>query len=381
MKWNKPTIKLLKQDSSTTSFSLSGHWNYELPKSLLRELKKSLKTIRGNVCIYFEEDFVLDFSGGRVLVDWATLLEQKNHKIIFYYENKHSYVENILKILKDTPVDEPTHETTITKNIWLAHLDTFKILQNYLNGVLHFLSFVGECLYTLFSTLIHPLSIRIRATLFHIQESLIKAVPITALAAFLIGIVIAYQGALQLQQFGASFLIVEMASMLTLRELGPIITAIIVAGRSASSFSAEIGVMKLTQEVSAMKTLGFNPVTFLVLPRIIALCFILPLVIFIADLFGIAGAMMICNLQLNISNEQFIQRFSEMVELRHFIVGMIKAPFFGLIIAIIGCYRGFVISSDTRSVGKYTTKSVVESIFCVIAFDAICSVIFTQLGY
>lgn len=381
VKWNKPNIRLLKEEDNIAFFCLSGHWNYEIPHSVLVSLQKLQKSLRGNITLTFDDDFLLDFSGGQVIVDWSTALE-KNCKVSFYFKDTHPHIKEILKILKETPLDTSTDsQHTITENVWLAHLDAFKILYNYYNGILHFLSFVGECLFALMFTFIHPAQIRIKATLFHIQESLIKAVPITALAAFLIGIVIAYQGSLQLQQFGASILIVEMSSMLTLRELGPIITAIIIAGRSASSFSAEIGVMKLTQEISAMQTLGFSPISFLVLPRIIALCCVLPLVIFIADLFGIAGAMMISHLQLSISNEQFIQRFLEMVEMRHFIVGIVKAPFFGLIIAIIGCYRGFVISSDTRSVGKYTTKSVVESIFCVIAFDALCSVIFTQIGY
>ena len=169
--------------------------------------------------------------------------------------------------------------------------------------------------------------------------------------------------------------------MLTLREMAPIITAIIIAGRSASAFSAEIGMMRATQEIDAMNVMGFNPINFLVLPRVIALCVALPLVVFIADIFGLVGAMLVSSIQLGISSEQFVERFLQMVGIRHFWIGFLKAPFFGLIIALIGCYHGFIVAKDTRSIGIHTTKSVVESIFCVIAFDALCSVIFTQIGW
>lgn len=236
-------------------------------------------------------------------------------------------------------------------------------------------------IYRLLVGFINPATIRLKALFFQVQEALIKAIPIVSLACFLIGIVVAYQGSLQLAQFGASILIVEMSSMLTLREMAPIITAIIIAGRSASAFSAEIGMMRATQEIDAMNVMGFNPINFLVLPRVIALCVALPLVVFIADIFGLVGAMLVSSMQLGISSEQFVERFLQMVEMRHFWIGFLKAPFFGLIIALIGCYHGFIVAKDTRSIGIHTTKSVVESIFCVIAFDALCSVIFTQIGW
>lgn len=164
-------------------------------------------------------------------------------------------------------------------------------------------------LYNLLLGFINPTNIRLKALFFQVQEALIKAIPIVSLACFLIGIVIAYQGSLQLEQFGASILIVEMSSMLTLREMAPIITAIIIAGRSASAFSAEIGMMRATQEIDAMNVMGFNPISFLVLPRVIALCAALPLVVFIADMFGLVGAMLVSQMQLGISSEQFIERF------------------------------------------------------------------------
>ena len=138
--------------------------------------------------------------------------------------------------------------------------------------------------------------------------------------------------------------------------------------------------MKATQEIDAMVVMGFNPITFLVLPRMIALCLIFPLVVFIADIFSLFGSMFISQLLLGISTEEFMERFLQMVEMRHFVAGLIKAPFYGAIISLIGCYHGFIVAKDTRSIGEHTTKSVVQSIFCVIIFDALCSIVFMQIG-
>ena len=167
--------------------------------------------------------------------------------------------------------------------------------------------------------------------------------------------------------------------MLTLREVAPLIAAIVVAGRSASSFTAQIGAMKLTEEIDAMKTMGFEPFNFLVLPRIIAMVLCVPVIIFIADGISILGQMIICQTILDISFSDYLNRFREMVELRHFAVGMIKAPFFGAVIAIIGCMRGFGVSQNAQSLGAMTTVSVVNAIFWVIALDAFFAIIFMWL--
>ena len=171
-----------------------------------------------------------------------------------------------------------------------------------------------------------------------------------------------------------------MVSISMIRELAPMITAIVVAGRSASSFTAEIGTMKITDEIDAMKTMGFEPSIFLVMPRVIALMISLPLIVFLADILGIIGGMVVANIQLDITYTIFIERIYTEVEVRHFFIGIAKAPIFGFIIAIIGCYRGFQVTGSTDSIGKYTTISVVNAIFWVIALNAIFSVLFTQIG-
>ena len=243
-----------------------------------------------------------------------------------------------------------------------------------------FFSFTGELMHSISGALINPFSIRLRALLYHIENSGAGAIPIILLTSFLIGVVIAYQGATQLEKFGANIFIVEMVTISAVRELAPLLTAIVVAGRSASAYTAQIGVMKITDEVDAMRSMGFSPWDFLVLPRLFALMISLPLLVFFADVISVFGGMVIASTRLDISFVEFIDRIKETVALKHLIIGFVKAPIFGMIIAMIGCFRGFQIDSSTESVGKYTTVSVVNAIFWVIAVDAIISVLLTELG-
>lgn len=243
-----------------------------------------------------------------------------------------------------------------------------------------FSSFIGELSHFVLKAFLNPLSIRIKATLYHIENSGAGAIPIIFLTSFLIGIVIAYQGATQLEKFGANIFIVEMVTISAVRELAPLLTAIVVAGRSSSAYTAQIGVMKITDEVDAMRSMGFSPWDFLVLPRLFALIISLPLLVFFADIISTFGGMVIASTKLGVSFEEFVDRIQETVALKHFIIGLVKAPIFGAIIATIGCFRGFQIDSSTESVGKYTTISVVNAIFWVIAVDALISVLLTELG-
>jgi phospholipid/cholesterol/gamma-HCH transport system permease protein len=195
-----------------------------------------------------------------------------------------------------------------------------------------------------------------------------------------VGVVIAYQGAVQLEKFGANIFIVEMICITMFREIAPLVTAIVIAGRSASSYTAEIGAMKITDEIDAMRTMDFEPTLFLVLPRIFALVIALPLLVFFADIIGIFGGMVIAYVDLDITFAEFVNRMGQEVPVKHLLIGVFKSIFFGVAIAIIGCYRGFQVQNNTTSIGKFTTISVVNAIFVVIALNAIFSVILTQIG-
>lgn len=254
-----------------------------------------------------------------------------------------------------------------------------KTYQNYLI-FLSFMSFLGELFAHKIHYLISPKNIRFKEIAFEINESAIKAFGIVALTSFLIGLVIAYQSAFQLKLYGANIFIVDMLGISVLRELSPLITAIVIAGRSGSAFTAQIGAMKITQELDAMQTMGFDPYRFLVMPKIAALMITMPILIFISDIMAIIGGMVVANMELNITTDLFLDRFGEVIAVKHFFIGIAKGPFFAFLIATIGIYRGILVRDDTQSIGFNTTKSVVESIFAVIICDAVFSIIFTNLG-
>jgi phospholipid/cholesterol/gamma-HCH transport system permease protein len=251
--------------------------------------------------------------------------------------------------------------------------------QSYL-VFLSFMAFMGELFAHKMHYLISPKNIRFKEIAFEINESAIKAFGIVALTSFLIGLVVAYQSAHQLKIYGANIFIVDMLGISILRELSPLITAIVIAGRSGSAFTAQIGAMKITQELDAMQTMGFDPYRFLVMPKIAALMITLPILIFISDIMAIMGGMVVANLELSITTNLFLDRFSDVIALKHFFVGIVKGPFFAFLIATIGIYRGMLVRDDTQSIGFNTTKSVVESIFAVIICDAVFSIAFTNLG-
>lgn len=219
--------------------------------------------------------------------------------------------------------------------------------------------------------------IRWKPVMHNLQHAGFDALPISGLLSFLMGIVIAYQGAGQLARYGANIFVVDLVGLSMLRELGPLLTAIIIAGRSGSAFTAQIGTMKVTEEIDAMKTIGISPTEQLVLPKIIALLIALPLLTVYADIMGVLGGMIMASFDLGVGYVDFIDRFGSSIRLSAFLVGVGKAPVFASIIAIVGCFQGFQVSGGADSVGRQTTKSVVQAIFMVIVADAIFSVIFS----
>lgn len=233
----------------------------------------------------------------------------------------------------------------------------------------------------LFATLRNLSRFRWIATTRHIRDAGISAIGIIALMSFLVAIVLGFQGQSQLVQFGAQVFTVDLVSLSVLREMGALLTAILVAGRSGSAFAAEIGVMRLNEELDAMKTMGVDPVEALVLPRITALVICLPLLTFIADIAGLLGTLAIAYLLLDIPTSLAIDRLLAMDTLRHFMVGMAKAPFFALVIGMIGTYRGYYVERSADAVGRSTTSAVVESVFTVIVVDALFSIFFTEMGW
>lgn len=212
----------------------------------------------------------------------------------------------------------------------------------------------------------------------NINSAGIQALPIVGLLAFLIGIVLAYQMGLQLQTYGANIFIAYLSGLAIFREFGPLITAIIVAGRTSSAFTAQIGSMKINEEVDALKTMGLSPTELLVMPKVLALLFVFPLLIFWADLFSILGALYMSKWMLNVSYSDFLLRLKDTVGLDQLMLGLYKAPAFALLISLVGCFQGFRVEADT--IGSQTTKSVVQALFLIIIADAIYSIIYSWLN-
>lgn len=242
------------------------------------------------------------------------------------------------------------------------------------------LNLLGAIIVRLAGNLVHPSRLRLTSTVYHMQQAGLNAVPIAALMAFLIGIVLAYMGAVQLRQFGAEIFVVDLIAIAVLRELGILLTAIIVAGRSASAFTASIGSMKMREEIDAMRTLGLDPVQILVVPRTLALLFTLPLLGIIANFAGLLGGLVMAWVELGVSPEMFVVRLSDQIGVWHFLVGIIKAPFFALVIALIGCHHGLRVGGNAESLGKLTSASVVLAIFLVIVLDAIFAIFFATVN-
>lgn len=239
--------------------------------------------------------------------------------------------------------------------------------------------FIGLVLATLARSLLAPRRWRITSLAFHLEQTGLDAVPIVLLLNFLVGAVVAFLGATILEDFGASIYTVELVAYSFLREFAVLLTAIMLAGRSGSAFTAQIGSMKAREEIDAIRTVGMDPVEVLVLPRVLALLVALPLLTGLAMLAGILGGAVVCMASLDISATMFITRLHDLAAVRHFWVGMSKAPVFAFLIACIGCLEGFKVSGSAQSVGEHTTSSVVQAIFVTILVDALAAIFYMEI--
>jgi len=244
-----------------------------------------------------------------------------------------------------------------------------------------FLDFLGTTLLALVRMIPHPARWRWNPIVYQAEAVMVNALGIVGLMAFLVGLVIAQQGAIQLKQFGADVFTINLIGRITMRELGVLMTAIMVAGRSGAAFAAQIGSMKLGDEVDALRTIGMSPYDVLVLPRVIALVLTMPLLSFFAALCSLIGGGLYCWIDLQIPPETFISRVREVVPMTDFYITLIKAPIFAMVIAVTGCFQGMQVTGNAESVGQRTTAAVVQSIFLVIVLDAFLAVFFALLGW
>src|SRR3990167_9433939 len=240
-----------------------------------------------------------------------------------------------------------------------------------------FLSFVGEMMMAFFELIARPRRLAWRLILRNIEDVGYHAMPIVALLIFLVGLVLTYQIALELSSYNANIYIVDITGMVILREFAPLITAIIIAGRTSTAFTAQIGTMKVNEEIDALYTMGVPPIHRLAVPKLIATVVALPLLTVWADVFGVLGSMVMAKIQLDVTFYAYLERFEHTISVRHYIVGLIKAPVFAMIVAAVGCFQGFRVVGTADDVGRRTTHSAVQSIFLIIITDAVFSIIFS----
>jgi phospholipid/cholesterol/gamma-HCH transport system permease protein len=262
---------------------------------------------------------------------------------------------------------------------WLADLGA--ATEAVLKESLDLLAFFGALVETLGRIIVKPSRLRWVSVISHIERTGLNALPIIGLISFLVGVVLAFQGADQLARFGAQIYTINMVGIMVLREMGVLLTSIVVAGRSGSAFTAEIGAMQVNEEVDALRVTGLDPMEVLVAPRVIALMISLPLLTFFADMMGLLGGGVISIGLLDTTFSGYWARLNNAVVLNTFLVGIVKAPVFALLIALVGCFEGLRVTGSAESVGRLTTRSVVEAIFLVIIFDAFFSVLFSYLGF
>ncbi|KRW70311.1 ABC transporter permease [Stutzerimonas nitrititolerans] len=357
--------------------AILGDWTLTHYTALKREVERAAAPLDGEQAIDLDGLGELDTAGAGLLVELLGVRRVMQLGSGRLPSERLALLQLVAAALDGPPT--PTEPKTSGLADVLA--DIGRTLVNLWNQQKTLLGFVGLTLQTLFVTLWRPRRWRLTSLVAHIERTGLDAVPIVALLTFLVGAVVAFLGATVLADFGASIYTVNLVAFAFLREFGVLLAAILLAGRTASAFAAQIGAMKANEEIDAIRALGLNPVELLVLPRVLAMLITLPVLTFVGMLCGIVGGLVVCALALDISPAMFFTILQRDISLNHFLVGLGKAPLFAFLIAVIGCLEGFKASGSAQSVGEHTTSSVVQSIFVVILLDAIAALFFMEMGW
>ena len=318
----------------------------------------------------------LDSAGAMMLQDIILMLQQSGKKVNITGLNS-QYLSLLGMVAEESqrtlePERLPSKDPFYATGVWAV--DKYVQLTS-------FLGFAGEVFTYLGKSVLNPRRLQMRAIFAAIEDTGFNAMPIVALLSFLIGVVIAYQLAGKLSAYGADIFIVDVTGIGVLREFAPLITAVILAGRTSTAFAALIGTMKVNEEIDVLQTMGISPIERIVIPRVLGLIIALPLLIVWSDIFGILGAMMMAKSMAGIGFHAYLDRFRYAVGLKNYVLGLIKAPVFAIIISSAGCFQGFQVANNAESVGVKTTKAAVQAIFLIIIADAMFSIIFSRLGY
>lgn len=360
-------------DASTHRLICQNHWDVVNFNSIQRSVKATSIPLVSDLVIDGASITKMDSSGAWLLNSIIQQLRAKNIKIQLADFPEH--YRTLLDIIAKSTVSY----ADVPKKKALNHLATLgRASIEMLGELIDYLNFVGLLTVNLLRNSWRPARWRWNEVAAVIYATGYRALIIIGLLSFMIGVVISYQMGNQLRSYGANVFIVDLLGLSVLREFGPLITAIMLSGRTGSSFTAQIGIMKINQEIDALNTMGVTPAELLLIPRVLGLMIVLPLLTMWADIFGVYGGMIMANNMLGITFNEFLQRFQHEIPIRSLIIGLGKAPVFALIIASVGCFEGMRVTGSADSVGRLTTRSVVLSIFFIIVVDAIFSVIFSE---
>lgn len=367
---------VIQLSSDAAELYCAGDWTIGGIEQVTPKLKTYPKQLAYDAVIDASSITALDSAGALVLQDFIDGIKAlgKHIRIIGLADRFQTLLDLVSQ--ETTQIHHPPRALKVPNFVYL--LGEWSVAK--WSVLVDFLAFMGEVMATLYRSTRQPRHIQWRLMLRTIEEMGYRGMPIVALLNFLVGIVLTYQIALQLESYNANIYIVDITGLVILREFGPLITAIIAAGRTSTAFTAQIGTMKVNQEIDALYTMGISPIERLVTPKLFGLIIAIPLLTIWADGFGVLGSMLMTKYQLGISFYTFIERFQHAIPVRHLIVGLVKAPVFALIIGTVGCFQGFQVVSTADSVGRKTTQSAVQSIFLIIIADAIFSVVFSWRG-
>lgn len=371
------TLLSITEAGGELRVGIAGPLTIEAVARLDRQFRQAVKASPRQVVIDAAEVTALDSAGAWVLRRTSEAFSGRGIEVRLdgLQAEYSALLEKAFIPDPDVPTDEdrPNPLIVITARAGKAMFDMAHVGRDLFG-------FFGLTIVSLLGLLTGRTKLRFVALVSQLEYVGLNAVGIVSLLCFLVGVVLAYMGSLQLERFGAAILTVNLVGISVLREIGVLLTAIIVAGRSGSAFTAQIGTMKVNQEVDALETLGLSPVDVLVIPRLIALFIALPILVFIGDIAGLAGGAMIAVLTLDLTIQQFLIQLKGAVDFWDFGTGILKAPVFAYVIAVVGCHQGLKVSGSAESVGFRTTKAVVESIFIVIVLDALFAVFFAEVG-
>ncbi len=366
----------LELDESGATLRLTGEWRLDG----LARLSEALSRV--GLGTLGERPLALDGAGLASIDTAAALLVLRRIAVagidlaalrLLGFDDRHRrIVELVRERVGDTAGGRPARLRGLVEDLGAKVEDLARLMLTHL-------AFLGLTISAIGSLIVSPGSLRRRELFAQLGQTCVTAIPVIALVMFLIGVVVAYLLGMQAAQFGANIFVVDGVSLGMVREFSPLLVATIVAGRSGAAFTAQLGTMKLTEEVDAIRTLGLSVEQVLLVPRVLALAIALPVLVFVGSLFGLAGAAVICGLMLDITPASFVDRVQDSLAARHYAIGLVKAPVFALFIAVIGCSMGFTVSRDTRSIGINTTSTVVQSIVAVILLDAVFAVLFQEL--